>query len=204
MSIIIWAVLSFWKSQRDFLQGVENRVVKPVLDQKPHIAQFYPKWAGRFKKTKTLSPQSLQKQRAGWSRSCPSARTQTWICLRQLFVSSVVCWAPTTSQEINSFWTKLWVIAALAQVEGWKWKASTYIRSVLPFPERSRVQADASLQHAIKDPILRRQHWEGYGPPASVDHGQHAGRGHQHSAGISRAEPPHTGAAVPGQDAREA
>lgn len=66
------------------------------------------------------SLQSLQKQRAGWSRSCPSARIRTWICLRQLFASSVVCWAPTIWREINSFLTKLWVLAVLAQEESFK------------------------------------------------------------------------------------
>lgn len=70
--------------------------------------------------------------------------------------------------------------------------------------ERSRVQVDACLQNPLKDPVLRRQHREGDSPPPSVDVRQHAGRGHQHSAGIQRAEPPHPGPTVSGQGTRRA
>ncbi|MEQ2190787.1 hypothetical protein XENOCAPTIV_010313 [Xenoophorus captivus] len=40
---------------------------------------------------------------------------------------------------------------------------------------RSRVQTDAGLQNALKNPVFRCQHREGNGAPAAVDVGQHAG-----------------------------
>lgn len=83
------------------------------------------------------SLQSLQKQRAGWNRSCPSARIQTWTCLRQLFASWVVCWAPTIWREINSFLTKLWVLAALAQVESFKLVCMCRSISSSSFPRKT-------------------------------------------------------------------
>lgn len=81
---------------------------------------------------------------------------------------------------------------------------SLYFCFFCPPKERSWVQVDACLQNSLKDPFFRREHREGNSPPASMDVRQHAGRGHEHSAGIQRAEPPHPGTTVPGQDARRA
>lgn len=76
--------------------------------------------------------------------------------------------------------------------------------TVSPLKERLGVQVDACLQNSLQDSVLWRQHRQRNGPSPSLDVRQHAGWGHKHSAGIQRAQPPHAGAPVPGQDTRGA
>ena len=62
--------------------------------------------------------------------------------------------------------------------------------------ERHWLQADASLQHPVQDPLLWCEHWERYSPPPSLDLRQHRSWGYKHPVGVQRAEPPYPGTTV--------
>lgn len=91
-------------------------------------------------------------------------------------------------------------VAPLLPIHGNQQSSRRVLTTPSPPKERPGLPADARLQDALQDSLLRRQHWQGDGPPASLDVRQHAGRGHQHPAGVQGAESPHARPAVPGQD----